>query len=352
MYQIDYNETLAEKHYKTVKQKIQNRAKNFIANKSYSVNKVKYTADINTKNYLNQLLDDSYLEKLITGRPEDLRVIIQNIDQNALNYPKDKPKKPTKLELQTNHNLNRILYYIFVIDVYDKMDKTQFVENMNIKTCPYCNRGYIHVVTKEISGKTVKPQIDHFFPKSKYPFLAASYYNLIPSCLQCNGFDCKEQQSPISNDADPTNSQLIRNPYEFNDHELIFGYDISNTQSNPIDIFSLTLNNLELTFNGNNDLWNGYEKIFALKSLYKTHKDFVLELILKLNYLYNQASIDNLSLYTNDNITTEKIIDFFWGFPLDKKEAKNRILTKYLNDILDKTKEYKNKGEFRTNPIH
>ena len=31
-----------------------------------------------------------------------------------------------------------------------------------------------------------KKQIDHFFPKRKYPFLALCYYNLIPSCDICN----------------------------------------------------------------------------------------------------------------------------------------------------------------------
>ena len=29
-------------------------------------------------------------------------------------------------------------------------------------------------------------EYDHFFPKSKYPYLAASMYNLIPSCSVCN----------------------------------------------------------------------------------------------------------------------------------------------------------------------
>lgn len=349
MYLIDFNDALADAHYKRIKKAIQKRAQNFIDGKSYSVNKVKYTANNNSKVYLRNLLDDIFLKELITGSPAKLRLIIQNIDRNALLCP---PPKTDKNILNINYNLNRILYYIFVVDIYDKkIDKDLFIENLEIKTCPYCNRSYIYVVTKEKSTKKVKPQIDHFFPKSKYPFLGASYYNLIPSCLQCNGLDCKAEQSPVSNDLDPTNSQLIRNPYEFIDSEMVFGYEFNNLSNYPIDIFSLTKNNIDLIFYGVNSLWAGYEQVFALKSLYRKHNDYVLEIIMKLNYMYDQSNIDYLSTQTNNIITSDDIINFFWGFPLDKKEAKNRILTKYLNDILNKTKEYKSKGDFQINPI-
>lgn len=58
---------------------------------------------------------------------------------------------------------------------------------MDIKVCPYCELEYIQELM--INGKTKRTmEFDHFFPKgnNEYPSLAMCFYNLIPSCKQCN----------------------------------------------------------------------------------------------------------------------------------------------------------------------
>ena len=62
----------------------------------------------------------------------------------------------------------------------------QWAERLGVTVCPYCNRSYIFTVRKDASNGKARPQYDHFFPKSKYPYLAVSMYNLIPSCAVCN----------------------------------------------------------------------------------------------------------------------------------------------------------------------
>ena len=52
---------------------------------------------------------------------------------------------------------------------------------MGIEVCPYCQRNYISSY-----GKKTTADLDHFYPKSLYPFLALSLYNFIPSCQVCN----------------------------------------------------------------------------------------------------------------------------------------------------------------------
>jgi len=345
MYKIEFDDALAKLHYKRVKYRIISLAKHFINDGTYIMAEVPYKANDSTKVYLRQLEDEQYLEKLITGRPTQLRDIIQSMDPNAMRVP---PIKSKKTILNNQFNLNRILYYIFVKSIYEKnnyIDKNEFIKNIGIKTCPYCNRSYIHSVIKQGSTKTVKPQIDHFFPKSKYPFLGASYYNLIPSCLLCNGFDCKAEQSPVREDSNPTGTQKILNPYEFKDDSLKFSFEYRNSLL-LVDIYSIKPEDIDLIFSGDNQLWSGYEDIFALKSLYEKHKDYILEIIYKLMYMYNPASLNYLSNITNGSIVEADIIQTFWGFPLDRKEAKNRILTKFLNDILDKAHEYQEKKNY------
>lgn len=63
----------------------------------------------------------------------------------------------------------------------------QWAEKLGVTVCPYCNRSYIFTVKKDARNGKARPQYDHFFPKSIYPYLALSMYNLIPSCAVCNG---------------------------------------------------------------------------------------------------------------------------------------------------------------------
>lgn len=41
--------------------------------------------------------------------------------------------------------------------------------------------------------------VDHFFPRSRYPFLSIHPYNLVPICTDCNGPAFKHSKDPIEN---------------------------------------------------------------------------------------------------------------------------------------------------------
>lgn len=55
----------------------------------------------------------------------------------------------------------------------------------NIKYCPYCNAETVYSISRTDKGD-IKSSFDHFYPQGRYPFLAISLYNLIPSCYRCN----------------------------------------------------------------------------------------------------------------------------------------------------------------------
>lgn len=80
---------------------------------------------------------------------------------------------------------------------YDSFVKGQdeaywLLRNLNVRVCPYCNQ--IYTVTlpsreeleKGEEFKTTRATFDHFYAKSKYPYLAVSLFNLVPSCGVCN----------------------------------------------------------------------------------------------------------------------------------------------------------------------
>ncbi|MDO5139155.1 MAG: hypothetical protein Q4D71_11955 [Oscillospiraceae bacterium] len=56
------------------------------------------------------------------------------------------------------------------------------VAALGIRTCPYCNRGYIGLTR----GKLMGVQLDHFYNRNRFPFFAVSLFNLIPCCGVCN----------------------------------------------------------------------------------------------------------------------------------------------------------------------
>jgi len=59
-----------------------------------------------------------------------------------------------------------------------------FILDLDIDICLYCNKEEIQTI---ISGDSVyKADLDHFHPKSKFPFLALTLSNLIPSGEKCN----------------------------------------------------------------------------------------------------------------------------------------------------------------------
>lgn len=56
------------------------------------------------------------------------------------------------------------------------------IEAMDIRTCVYCNMQY----ALTINHNKGLYELDHRYPKSKYPYLCTTFFNLQPSCPACN----------------------------------------------------------------------------------------------------------------------------------------------------------------------
>ncbi len=63
----------------------------------------------------------------------------------------------------------------------------EFVRLLDVRYCPYCNAETVGIVYPANDGqKESFSAIDHILPKSDYPLLALSLYNLVPACYRCN----------------------------------------------------------------------------------------------------------------------------------------------------------------------
>jgi len=53
------------------------------------------------------------------------------------------------------------------------------------RVCPYCNYEFTFFV-KHITDEKILHDVDHFLLKAKVPYLSLAFYNLLPSCHNCN----------------------------------------------------------------------------------------------------------------------------------------------------------------------
>ena len=195
----------------------------------------------------------------------------------------------------------------------------QIVDTVGTRTCLYCNREYIVNYTSNTVTKTTA-ELDHFYPRSLYPFLSISFFNLIPSCKTCN--------SKLKGDKD-TFAEEILYPYEesFNDNTS-FKLKIKNVD------FMNDKNEFQLLLNAKNTKAKDSIELFQLKELYYEHKDIVLELIQK-SIIYNESYIDELfnryegSLFKN----REDLLRLITGGYITDEEIGKRPLSKLIKDI-------------------
>lgn len=273
------------------------------------------------KEFLKYLKDN--LKKIIESKPKELKKIIETL---YVKYPEIKNK---------TSNIYKIIYYIFVDKGYEAKISTttdtsiayELVENLGIKTCPYCNRSYISFVKND--EKKTRPQLDHFYPKAIYPFLACSFYNLIPSCSACN-----HMKSADDSYKDEKTGKLVH-PYNVKDSDFTFSYTLNDLKiteifdTNKKDINFEYEESIGISLNTN---YSKNDKYFQLQEIYQNHKDIVIELILKeINYPKSYIQ----ELIKNGFGTEEEIYRFIFSNYLSIDDLHKRPLSKLTKDIVE-----------------
>lgn len=295
----------------------------------------------NLLNQIERVLDDGGIQKRPQGSAASIIGFSDQLEDDLESYISDpetnlKPLiilKPDLLEnrideliidrpnyLNVWHDDNLILKNIFIDNAYESnaFDKWKFINNINIDTCPYCNRNYIYTSKK---NKKVKPEIDHFYPKHKYPILGLSYYNLIPSCETCNGFACKHTKDPFT--------EHIKSPYLINKGDFVISHKIKKISIiNPLSGKS----DVDVFFK-KNPLIEPNLLTFNLENLYELHYDHAIELVIKRNLKYSKKYRDYLKSYSTLKFSDSEIDRMILGNYALEKEQHKRPLSKMYQDI-------------------
>jgi hypothetical protein len=198
----------------------------------------------------------------------------------------------------------------------------------NSKPCPYCNIDTIEVIiySDTISNEEKKQallDLDHFYPRSRFPFLALSFYNLVPSCSKCNSRMKGQKDFRIATHINP--------------YHLAFDDFFDFGTANPV-LPGMLVDDFNITFvskihDGIQYTSNSIVDLRIIERL-ETKKEKVLKFINAIdrfnsgdntaNVLFNQTRI---AVFTIEDALSD------FGVTNDRNDIHNTELSKLLRDI-------------------
>ncbi len=291
--------------------------------------------------FLNYLLTRG--EAVIAGRPYRLAAIVDYIKRTY----KGK-RKIFNIRVDPNTKkcmLKTVLQDIYNYGAFSANDRTKWgayylSERLQVSVCPYCNRQFTTTYHSK-RGRT-RPQLDHFYDKATHPYLAVSFFNLIPSCYVCNA-NLKGRKA--------FTLQTHLHPYEegFGKRRK-FGVEFKTKSNDDIDyvgIFEGKWDGFNIVFRDDPVLdkkdpyWvraNNNCNVFKIKELYNEHKDYVSDLILKAR-VYNDDHIRQLMSSFPQLFPTEAdVVRLISGAPLTEEDYPRRTLSKLTADLIEDLK--------------
>lgn len=264
--------------------------------------------------YLKVFLEEN-LTNILVSKPEVL------LEINKQFYSTNKGKVKV-----INTKIRKIFDYSSFSKKKQKYNGYSLAENLQINTCPNCNRQYtITITSKKVGGQLTRPDFDHYFPQSKYPLLSLSFYNLIPSCKICNSTFKGDKETDTTKYIHPYVDNII-NDFSF-DYKLSSKGGLYKCESIFIKYNSpLTENRIKNTF-----------EMFRIEETYNAHK-FIVDQILELKNSLNDDYLKILTQNTYEDIhwTPEEAYRIGFGVNYQDNELYEHPFSKLKKDILSK----------------
>lgn len=165
---------------------------------------------------------------------------------------------------------------------YDYVQESVYpkiINQLGIKTCVYCNAQYAFSYDNGRNSFR-NYEIDHWMPKSKYPYLCTSFFNLQPSCPKCNKLKSnKDDILPFCLFTDD------KSKLDLFDFSILHVSCAQYLATHDRDM-------LRIIFSSNEPgLKDNMDALFHISTQYQAHKEMVEELIWK-EQIYNGTILD------------------------------------------------------------
>lgn len=274
----------------------------------------KYTA------YVEAIINN--YDAIILLKPDEFK----KYGQQHLNMLKD-----FQLKKKIKYQKSCKCFYEHVVDAmrYQWVRDKVYLEyglRLGIKACVYCNAQY--ATTATVKGKIVATyDLDHYYPKSHYPFLCTSFYNLVPVCARCNR---------VKNDSKPTfclyttDYRKLR-PFKLGlDPQSAIKYMLTHQEQDLSILLSPNIASEKTEL-------KEHIRQLGLDELYAAHKDAATEVLWKAK-IYNKSFRQQLETQFGKFFPhlDGDVDKFVTGFSLRKGDVHKRPLTLMGQDIYDK----------------
>lgn len=217
-----------------------------------------------------------YVQKII-DEWDSLIIAEPDFDNIILEFENIIPRTSIETLKVGDTELYKLIVEAMEYDYVQASIYPDFMRELGIKTCVYCNAQYALYV-KYKRNKFTNYQLDHWKAKSKYPYLCTSFFNLQPCCAHCN--QMKQQKDTDFNLY--THDSKALNPMTF---------FIPDTHIAKF-LCTHNCNDLEIWYDCENDvLKESHEQTFHIKTQYQAHKDIVEEIIWK-KQIYNSTFLE------------------------------------------------------------
>lgn len=266
-----------------------------------------FTTRILNKSYRSEnlyyLYYKEHMRRIITCPADSLYTIIDEFGQEF---------DTTSLDTEWNFFCQ---YMKRQYELFIKKNGIWLAQQLNVSVCPYCNRQYTFTIDGQ---KKIRPQFDHFYPKSRYPYLALSFYNLIPCCPICNH---------VKGDR-----EITHNPYITGFHPKC------NFKIDRIDKCLMDKENWNISFTTEGNYKKNIET-FSLWELYNRHKDYAKEIAFKA-IAYESSYLESLEKeFAGLKLSKPEMERIIWGNYIDPNDFGKRPLSKLTHDIRKQMKE-------------
>lgn len=269
--------------------------------------------------YVQDLIDN--LDTLVKLLPSEFDVWHSNLNKwkNAQSYKK-------AMTIKIRYKKSRKEFYKHIVDAmrYDRVQShimPKYVEEIGIRACVYCNAQYA-VSTDTIKGRRFAHyELDHFKPKSQYPFLCVTFFNLQPSCANCN----KHKSAEDALFGLYTEALNELNAFEFTlEPKSVIDYE-NNFKEEGLEIVLGASDKV---------LLKNHEERFYISKLYTRFKKEAAE-ILWLKRAYNPAFMSQVAIGFSSVFPKHApdVDTLYWGHDMQPEDVHKRPLNKLAQDL-------------------
>lgn len=276
--------------------------------------------DIDSFGLYVQEVINRYSNDLLTVKPSEMNGVI-NVFEDILNNV-----ELTRV-LKVGRNAKKPFWEILVNQMmYQDIRRwifPDYIRRQELKCCVYCNANY---TITDVDGIAYY-DLDHWKPKSKYPFLCISFFNLQPCCHSCNmhkGDDDKHEYMGLYVDKEDEPLNIFDLALDDAD---VANYITDHDRTH----LNIHFRSLKSQFNA---MRNDMNTQLHIESRYMEHQDVAEEVIWR-KMIYNDAFKDSLqNLLKEKNFSNEEINRFIAGGYFDEGNVHKRPLTKMMLDVL------------------